>query len=78
MEKYGDSFKELPLGAVSMYAYCDRVSTGLKQLMAGERKFALKHVTRDDIVSLTKEAAEVTGIPYVMDSDKEAIDKILG
>ena len=78
MEKYGDSFKELPLGAVSMYAYCDRVSTGLKQLMAGERKFALKHVTRNDLISLTREAAEVTGIPYVMDSDKEAIDKILG
>jgi len=78
MEKYGDSFKELPLGAVAMYAYCDRVSTGLKQLMAGERKFALKYVSRDDLVSLTQEAAEVTGIPYVMDSDKEAIDKILG
>ena len=78
MDKYGDNFEELPLGAVSMYAYCDRVSTGLRQLMAGERKFALEHITRNDLVTLTKEAAEVTGIPYVMDSDKEEVDKILG
>ena len=78
MGKYGDSFDELPLGAVAMYGYCDRVSTGLKQLMAGERKFALEHVTRNDLISLTKEAAEITGIPYVMDSDKEEVDKILG
>jgi hypothetical protein len=78
MEKYGNSFDELPLGAVAMYGYCDRVSTGLKQLMAGERKFALEHVTRNDLISLTKEAAEITGIPYVMDSDKEEVDKILG
>ena len=78
MDKYGDQFSELPLGAVAMYAYCDRVSTGLKQLMAGERKFALKYVSRDDLISLTREATDVTGIPYVMDSDKEAIEKILG
>ncbi len=78
MDKYGDKFKELPLGAVAMYAYCDRVSTGLKQMMAGERKFALEHLTRDDLIALTKEAAEITGIPYVMDSDKEKVDEILG
>jgi hypothetical protein len=29
-------------------------------------------------VALTRDAAEISGIPYVMDSDKEEIDKILG
>jgi glutamate synthase domain-containing protein 2 len=77
-DRYGDRFDEMPLGAVAMVGYCDRVSTGLRQLMAGARKFSLEHMTRDDLVSLTKEAAEVTGIPYVMDSDKEEVDKILG
>ena len=77
-EKYGDGFAQLPLGAVAMYGYCDRVSTGLRQLMAGARKFSLKHLTRDDLIALTKEAAEITGIPYVMDSDKKEVDKILG
>jgi hypothetical protein len=28
-------------------------------------------------VSLTKEAAEVTGIPYIMNSDLEEADRIL-
>ena len=52
--------------------------TGLKQLMAGERKFALKYISRDDIFALTREASEVSGISYVMDADKEEMDKILG
>jgi len=78
MEKYGDRFSELPLGAVALYGYCDRVATGLRQLMAGARKFALRHVSRDDLIALTKEAAEITGIPYVMDADKEVVDRILG
>jgi len=46
--------------------------------MAGARKFALKHIDRNDIVALTKDSAEISGIPYVMDSDAEEVDKILG
>jgi hypothetical protein len=46
--------------------------------MAGARKFALEYITRDDLVALTREASEISGIPYVMDSDREEIDKILG
>jgi hypothetical protein len=45
--------------------------------MAGARKFAIEHISRNDIVALTEEAAKVTGIDYVMDSDKEEIEKIL-
>ena len=76
--KYGDKFSELPLGAIALYGYCNRISTGLRQLMAGARKFSLEYVSRDDLISLTEEATKVTGIPYVMDSDKEEVDKILG
>ncbi len=76
--KYGKDFKDIPVGAIGMYTYYDRLATGLKQLMAGERKFALKHITRDDIFALTREAACVSGIPYVMDCDKEEVDQILG
>ena len=42
-----------------------------------KRKFALDYLTRDDIVALTKEAAEVSGITYVMEADKEEAEKIL-
>lgn len=75
--KYGKDFDKIPLGAVAMYTFCDRLKLGLQQLMAGERKFALKYLERNDLVSLTKEAAEVTGIPYVMESDMEEAERIL-
>lgn len=75
--QYGKDYKDIPFGAIGMYSYYDRLSTGLKQLMAGERKFALKYITRDDIVSLTREAAEVSGISYVMDCDRDKVDAIL-
>jgi len=75
--KYGKEFKNIPVGAMGMYTYYDRLNTGLRQFMAGARKFALKHITRKDIFCLTREAAEISGIPYVMDVDKEEVEKIL-
>lgn len=77
-ERFGKDFAKLPAGAIGMYSYIDRLRQGLQQLMAGERKFALKYIERGDLVALTREAADISGIPYVMDSDQEEIDKILG
>ena len=76
-EKYGKGFNKIPPAAIGMYTYYDRLATGLQQLMAGTRKFALNYVSRDDLMSLTTEAAEVSGIPYLMDVDAEKVDKIL-
>lgn len=75
--KYGKRFDEIPSGAIGIYTYYDRLSTGLKQLMAGARKFSLEYVSRDDIFALTKEAAEISGIDFVMDCDKKECEKIL-
>jgi glutamate synthase domain-containing protein 2 len=77
-EKFGKDFERIPTGAIGMITYFDRLSAGLQQLMAGARKFALKYITRKDICALTREAAEVSGIPYVMDADQEEVDQILG
>jgi glutamate synthase domain-containing protein 2 len=77
-EKYGDKFEKIPPAAIGIYTYYDRLATGLRQLMAGERKFALKYIERNDLMALTREAAEVSGIPYVMEADTEEVDKILG
>jgi len=77
-ERFGKEFAKLPAGAIGMYSYIDRLKQGLQQLMAGARKFSLEHIDRSDIVALTREASDVSGIPYVMDSDQEEIDKILG
>ncbi len=77
-ERYGKDFSKLPAGAIGLYSYIDRLKQGLQQFMAGARKFALKYIDRNDIVALTKDSAEISGIPYVMDSDAEEVDKILG
>jgi glutamate synthase domain-containing protein 2 len=77
-EKYGKDFERIPPAAIAIYTYYDRLAVGLKQLMAGARKFKLSAIERNDLVALTREAAEVTGIPYVMESDMEEVEKILG
>ncbi len=76
-DKYGKDFKKIPAGAIGMLTYFDRLNAGLQQLMAGARKFALQYITRDDLVALTKEAAEASGIAYVMEADREEAQKIL-
>jgi hypothetical protein len=53
------------------------VPVGMRQLMTGNRKFALKYIERDDIAAITREAAEVSGIPHVMDVDKDEVENIL-
>ena len=77
-ERFGDDFAKLPPGAIGMYSYIDRMKQGLQQFMAGARKFALQYIDRNDLVALTRDAAEVSGIDYVMDSDAEEVEKILG
>jgi glutamate synthase domain-containing protein 2 len=75
--KYGKQYKELPAAAIAMYTFCDRLQQGLQQLMAGARKFGLHHIDRSDLVSLTQEARDVTGIPFIMESDQKEAKNIL-
>ena len=77
--KYGvETVKEMPLGAVAIYTFADKLKVGLQQLMAGSRHFRLSTIGRDDIVSLTEEAAKVSGIPYLMDAYREEAMDIIG
>lgn len=71
-------YNELPTGAIGLYTYYERLAQGLRQLMCGNRKFSMAHVQRDDIASLTQDAADISGITYVKDVDKEVVNKILG
>ena len=71
------AFEKLPCGAIGLYTYYERLAQGIRQLMAGSRKFTLGHITRDDIAALTPEAAKISGIQYVMDADREEVDQIL-
>jgi len=76
-KEFGDKeFKRIPAGAIGLYTYYERLGQGLRQLMAGNRKFTLDLLSRDDIAALTHEAADISGIRYIMDVDKEEVEDI--
>jgi len=72
-----DEFEKVPTGALGLYTYYERLAQGLRQLMAGNRKFTMNNITRDDIACLTHHAAEISGIQYIMDVDKKEVEQIL-
>ena len=76
-EKYGSEVEVFPLGAIGIYNVTDKIKVGLQQLMAGSRSWGVEHIGREDIFSLTKECAEITGIPYVMDAYREQALEII-
>ena len=76
-KELGDRFDDLHSGAIGVHGYFSRLAQGLRQFMAGSRKFDLSYITRDDIASITREAAEISGIPYVTEVDKEEVEAIL-
>ncbi len=69
--------ENIPLGAVVIYSYADKIRVGLQQLMAGARCFSTPAITRGELMSLTQECAQVTGIPYLMDSYRDEAMEIL-
>jgi glutamate synthase domain-containing protein 2 len=75
--KYGKEIKNIPLGAIAVYTFSQKIKIGLQQLMAGSRNFNLSTISRQDLMALTEEATKISGIPYVMDAYKEESEKIL-
>lgn len=76
-EKYGSEMKNIPLGAIGIYSFAQKIRVGLQQLMAGARKFTVASLSRKDLMSLTEEATKVSGIPYVMEAYREEAEAIL-
>jgi glutamate synthase domain-containing protein 2 len=72
-----EDIKKIPLGAIGIYSYADKIKVGLQQLMAGARCFSIPTITRRELFSLTDECAKVTGIPYVMEAYLDEALKIL-
>jgi hypothetical protein len=70
-EKFGWKLKDIPLGAVAIYTYCQRFKVGMQQLKAGSRNFRLSTISRRDLMALTEETLKISGIPYVMDAYSE-------
>ena len=70
-------FERVPTGAIGLYTYYERLAQGLRQLMCGSRKFALEHISRNDLAALTQQAANISDIEYIMDIDKKEVEGIL-
>ncbi len=62
LKLYYDNVEEISTGAIGVYSYINRISAGLKQLMALNRKFSIEYINRSDIVPMTELAAQVTGL----------------
>jgi glutamate synthase domain-containing protein 2 len=77
LERFGKQMKDIPLGAVGIYSVVQKIRVGLQQLMAGSRNFRVSSISRRDLMSLTEEAAKISGIPYVMDAYREEAQAIL-
>jgi glutamate synthase domain-containing protein 2 len=68
---------KIPLGAIGIYSYADKLKVGLQQLMAGARRFNISTLGQKDIMSLTEECVRVTKIPYIMDCYRDEALAIL-
>lgn len=68
-----EEMKKIPLGAVALCGYADKLACGLQQFMAGARKFDISELSRNDLITANRETEAVTGIPFMTDAlDKEA------
>jgi len=76
-DKYGEKIKDIPLGAIGVYTFVQKIKVGLQQIMAGSRNFRIDTISRKDIMALTIEAAKVSGVSYVMDAYRQEAEEIL-
>jgi hypothetical protein len=65
------AMKDIPYGAVAMYAYADKLACGLQQFMAGARASSLSELSRADLMSANRETAHETGIPFMTDAEND-------
>jgi hypothetical protein len=78
-QMYPNRYSDIPKPAIGLFSYYhDRIGTGLKQLLAGMRKWKLDYLRRSDLVSLTQRAVDATGIPFPEVGAKDEISSILG
>ncbi len=76
-DKYGKDMKDIPLGAIGIYTFTQKIKVGLQQLMAGSRNFKINTISRKDLMALTEEASKISGIPYVMNAYRQEAEAIL-
>ncbi len=63
-----DEMKNIPLGAIALCGYTDKLTCGLQQFMAGVRKFNISQLSRNDLITANRETESITGIPFMTDA----------
>ncbi|MFA9424021.1 MAG: glutamate synthase-related protein [Sedimentibacter sp.] len=76
LKLYYENAAEISTGAIGVYSYINRISAGLKQLMALNRKFSIEYIDRSDIVPMTELAAQVTGLDTYDDILVKSLEEI--
>jgi len=71
-----EEFEKLPTGALGLYTNFERLDQGLRQLITGSRKFTTSQLSRNDLAAPTREAAEISGIQYVMETDQDEVERL--
>lgn len=72
-----DEMKNIPLGAIAVWTFADKIAAGVQQLLAGARRFTVGSITRDDIYAANRETERETGIPFITDVMDEKAKMIL-
>ncbi len=75
--EYGDEVDKFPMGALGIYTYSDKIKVGLQQLMSGTRNMKLDTISRSDVMALTRESADISGISFVMDAYRDEAMRII-
>lgn len=72
-----DEMKQIPLGAVAIWTYIDKLMVGMQQLMAGARSFSIASIERQDLASANRETERETGIPFITEAQDDLAKQIL-
>jgi glutamate synthase domain-containing protein 2 len=72
-----NEMKNIPFGAIAMYAFCDKIKCGLQQFMAGARKFKLSEIKRSDLIAANRDTAQVSGIPFMTEARDDKAKAVL-
>ena len=72
-----EEMKNIPFGAVALYTFADKLAAGLKQFMAGARKFNIDQINKSDLMAGNREVEKETGIPYMTEALEEEAQDIL-
>ena len=58
--EHGERVHSFTPGTVGVYSYLERVSVGLRQLMALNRKFDLSYLSSDDLIAMSELSQKIT------------------